>query len=52
MSEFQQSLQQKDKAITDLQQTISAVTLPEDHLIVVGGLTQGANKTDSVEILQ
>ena len=29
-----------------------AVTLPEDHLIVVGGLTQGANKTDSVEILQ
>ena len=29
-----------------------AVTLLEDHLIVVGGLTQGANKTDSVEILQ
>ena len=27
-----------------------AVTLPEDHLIVVGGYTQGANKTDSVEI--
>ena len=29
-----------------------AVTLPEDHLIVVGGCTQGINKTDSVEILQ
>ena len=29
-----------------------AVTLPEDHLIVVGGWTQGVNKTDSVEILQ
>ena len=29
-----------------------AVTLPEDHLIVVGGLTQGAEETDSVEILQ
>ena len=28
-----------------------AVTLPEDHLIVVGGWTQGADKTDSVEIL-
>ena len=29
-----------------------AVTLPEDHLIVVGGYTQGRIKTDSVEILQ
>ena len=29
-----------------------AVTLPEDHLIVVGGQTQGVEKTDSVEILQ
>ena len=29
-----------------------AVTLPEDHLIVVGGFTQGGKKTYSVEILQ
>ena len=29
-----------------------AVTLHEDHLIVVGGCTQGINKTDSVEILE
>ena len=29
-----------------------AVTLPEDHLMVVGGFTQWGNKTDSVEILQ
>ena len=29
-----------------------AVTLPEDHLIVVGGFTQWGNKTDSVGILQ
>ena len=30
-----------------------AVTLPKDHLIVVGGLTRGSpNETDSVEILQ
>ena len=29
-----------------------AVTLPEDHLIVVGGYTQGDKLTDSVEILQ
>ena len=29
-----------------------AVTLREDHLIVVGGFTQGINETDSVEILK
>ena len=28
-----------------------AVTLHEDHLVVVGGYTQGINETDSVEIL-
>ena len=32
--------------------TCLAVTLPEDHLIVVGGYTQRGIKTDSVEILQ
>ena len=29
-----------------------AVALHEDHLIVVGGYSQGGNKTDSVEILE